>query len=196
MLQVWDHGHIVPRSHRDERNNALSRLRWNGWTRTDVSKLLSHTTRNVMANGEQNMNNAVKKLVDALRSGEYTQVKGMLHKQNDGMCCLGVACDISGLGKWEPEWDGDARNDEDGNESDRMVYTVPIADLRGRSADVLPLGVRQHYKWEDNDPTVNIKSRDGQEHTLAHYNDAGFTFAQIADIIAAGFIIETDDTGL
>ena len=45
----------------------------------------------------------VKKLVEALRSEEYTQTTGTLHNL-DGYCCLGVACDVflkeTGIGEW------------------------------------------------------------------------------------------------
>lgn len=37
--------------------------------------------------------------VAALRSGKYQQAQGAL-RAGDGFCCLGVACDISGLGDW------------------------------------------------------------------------------------------------
>ena len=40
----------------------------------------------------------VQKLVDALRSRKYKQGVGRL-RIDDKFCCLGVACDISGLGK-------------------------------------------------------------------------------------------------
>lgn len=39
------------------------------------------------------------KWVVALRSGEYKQGMGLL-KKADKFCCLGVLCDISGLGNW------------------------------------------------------------------------------------------------
>ena len=42
-------------------------------------------------------------LVAALRSGKYEQGKDWLRK-GDAFCCLGVACDISGLAKWEGKW--------------------------------------------------------------------------------------------
>lgn len=42
---------------------------------------------------------ARRKWVDALRSGKYAQTKTRLQSFN-GFCCLGVACDISGLGYW------------------------------------------------------------------------------------------------
>ncbi len=40
-----------------------------------------------------------KKWVEALESGDYTQTTGRL-KDESGYCCLGVACEISGLGTW------------------------------------------------------------------------------------------------
>ena len=43
-----------------------------------------------------------RKWLAALRSGKYQQAKAALHRQGDGFCCLGVLCDVSGLGKWEP----------------------------------------------------------------------------------------------
>lgn len=39
-------------------------------------------------------------LAEALESGKYKQCSGAL-RINDAFCCLGVACDISGLGKWD-----------------------------------------------------------------------------------------------
>lgn len=38
-------------------------------------------------------------LADALESGRYSQTVGTLRNGNS-FCCLGVACDISGLGEW------------------------------------------------------------------------------------------------
>ena len=37
--------------------------------------------------------------IKALRSGDYNQTKESL-SDGDGFCCLGVLCDISGLGSW------------------------------------------------------------------------------------------------
>lgn len=41
----------------------------------------------------------IRKWVKALRSGKYIQGTGRL-RVGDSYCCLGVACDISGLGEW------------------------------------------------------------------------------------------------
>lgn len=46
------------------------------------------------------MNALAKKWVKALRSGNYEQAKGKL-KVADRFCCLGVLCEISGMGKWK-----------------------------------------------------------------------------------------------
>jgi len=52
-----------------------------------------------MANKER-----VKKLVDALRSGEIKQTRGALNVEGR-MCCLGVACEVfrreTGQGEWK-----------------------------------------------------------------------------------------------
>lgn len=40
-------------------------------------------------------------LVAALRSGKYEQARMALRNAN-GFCCLGVACDVSGLDQWKP----------------------------------------------------------------------------------------------
>lgn len=40
-----------------------------------------------------------KKWLEALRSGEIKQVQGYL-KTDFGMCCLGVLCEVSGIGEW------------------------------------------------------------------------------------------------
>ncbi len=38
--------------------------------------------------------------VAALRSGKYKQAKNRL-RDGDSFCCLGVLCDISGIGTWK-----------------------------------------------------------------------------------------------
>lgn len=50
-----------------------------------------------MLTKEQIKNN--RKWIKALRSGRYEQGISRL-RTDDSYCCLGVACDISGLGKW------------------------------------------------------------------------------------------------
>ena len=45
------------------------------------------------------------KLLTALRSGEYQQVTYKLRGSNNDYCCLGLACEISGLADWESQDD-------------------------------------------------------------------------------------------
>lgn len=51
----------------------------------------------------------IRKWVKALRSGKYKRGKDSL-RDGDKFCCLGVACDISGVGKWSDaeSYDGEA----------------------------------------------------------------------------------------
>lgn len=46
------------------------------------------------------MNENAKKWLVALRSGEYKQGRFDLRVGSNKFCCLGVLCDISGLGEW------------------------------------------------------------------------------------------------
>lgn len=43
------------------------------------------------------------KWLAALRSGEYVQGEGRLRGEGNSYCCLGVLCDISGLGDWSAD---------------------------------------------------------------------------------------------
>lgn len=48
------------------------------------------------------MNSELKsKWLDALRGGEYKQGKDYLRGKEDTFCCLGVLCDVLGVGKWK-----------------------------------------------------------------------------------------------
>ena len=54
------------------------------------------------------MNEAAKAWVDALRSGRFRQARHALRvleydSRLPSLCCLGVACEISGLGEWQKE---------------------------------------------------------------------------------------------
>lgn len=51
------------------------------------------------------MNQLQQDWIKALRSGEYKQSAGFL-KTGHGFCCLGVLCDVSGYGEWQPYDEG------------------------------------------------------------------------------------------
>ena len=49
---------------------------------------------------EEEQKEHVRDLICALRSGDYEQGFSALRNEK-GFCCLGVACEISGLGEWK-----------------------------------------------------------------------------------------------
>jgi hypothetical protein len=120
----------------------------------------------------ERMNPAVKaKWLEALRSGEYEQTTGTLHRVTSyretlfsaakpvGWCCYGVLCDVAtkaGLSL-------SRKSDEDVEYFDGVV-------------DYLPGSVVEWAGLSINDPEVQGRS-------LAHRNDNGAPFAEIADLI-------------
>ena len=80
----------------------------------------------------------VRRLVTALRSGKYKRGKGQL-RDDDKFCCLGVACDISGVG----EWQGDA-------------YVVK---KWGAGFATLPGPVAKYFGFNENDPFLTDGTR-------------------------------------
>jgi hypothetical protein len=96
------------------------------------------------------------KWVAALRSGKYRQARKALTRDG-GFCCLGVACDISGLVIW--------RGDTALAGGDAMHLSLPRA-------------VRD---W------LGLRTGEGRygNTCLSGENDNGAAFAEIADIIEA-----------
>lgn len=112
-------------------------------------------------------------LVTALRSGKYRQANGHLRLDDvngdRSHCCLGVACEISGLSEWIQE----------------------EGLSRGRYLDetaVLPARVKEHFGFysaggDTRLGTIAIPGMDVQYRCLTEANDKGATFDQIADYI-------------
>lgn len=102
------------------------------------------------------------KWVEALRSGRYRQGAGYLNRDG-AMCCLGVACDLSGVGEWKP--------------ADKISVFVVGGERDGRSLP--PTVVLRFMGLHDQFGSF------GTEHveSLADMNDSGKSFAEIADII-------------
>ena len=103
------------------------------------------------------------KLLEALRSGQYSQTTNSL-RTKVGYCCLGVACDISGLGEWVDTKEGD------------YSYQIPNEQSQRGS---LPKKVQEYYGFmSDNGgygADISI--------ALSNLNDSGATFEEIADTI-------------
>ncbi len=97
------------------------------------------------------------KWVDALRSGKYKQTKSAL-RQGDYYCCLGVACDVLGDGKW----DAIARADS---------WEYRFSDGQRKAGD-LPVSMLDKLGLSTEEQRV-----------LIDMNDDGDSFAKIADRI-------------
>ncbi len=126
------------------------------------------------------------KLADALESGKYSQVDGKLasfDKQgNCAFCCLGVACDISGIKK-RKKADNPLVKDAGG----RFVF--------GSSSIVyLPPSVMKKYGFFNekggrrDGASIFFASNPGRPYSsLSHANDTGITFKEIADYIRVNY---------
>jgi len=110
------------------------------------------------------------KWIAALRSGEFEQAKEVLFTEPDtdgkqSYCCLGVACVLA---------------IREGREEGFPAY-----ETAGDWDQELPDSIR---KW------LGLSSRsgflldevEGQEHLIGLNDHAGYTFAQIADVIESG----------
>jgi len=118
-----------------------------------------------------------KQWVEALRSGKYHQGRGAL-RVGEKFCCLGVACDISGLGQWVPL-------KVDNVPTLAQAYHIDST----RKGDVLLPGI---VDWLGvTHPEVRYT---GEKVMLTVANDDGYDFNAIADIIESGkiFITSTD----
>jgi len=119
----------------------------------------------------------IQKWVDALRSGEYEQGKGGLRKKKDNtFCCLGVACDISGVGDWKTDnvWYLEYYVDEDCGGSSSADLPDQVSDWLG-----IPSG------------SPELKTQVGEMTDAITLNDdSGYTFSQIADAVERTYLNE------
>lgn len=117
------------------------------------------------------MNKKIKqKWVKALLSGEYVQTKGKLKTSENNFCCLGVLCDLAqkeGIGAWV-----------------KVLNHEEFLVGEDSSMDTLPSKVMEwagiESKWGFYKSAHNFT-------TLAHENDTGKTFKQIASDIKECF---------
>lgn len=130
-----------------------------------------------------------KALVSALRSGDYQQAQGFLHRIDVGHCCLGVACDLyrqrTGIGRWVSALCGD-----------NSIFETPgkylDSDIERSSAD-LPGAVREYFGFKSSNGSffdLSEEDNEGPAYSLVELNDSGASFRTIADNI------ENDSRGL
>lgn len=107
-------------------------------------------------------------LAEALRSGDYPQATGHL-RTSYGFCCLGVACDISGLGEW------DHYEYRDSASLWSSTTALPSQSIRE------VYGLTPHGRFEG--------SGDMRSDNLSSRNDRGVPFVDIANILTDPRII-------
>lgn len=123
-----------------------------------------------MANTEN-----ITKWVEALRSGDYKQGKGALRDINGNYCCLGVACEISGVVTLR----------------EREDHPIPLyvsnTDENDVSASILPAAVKDWLGIDFGNP--DVADDHGRVHTLATWNDVEEAdFDKIADLIELAYL--------
>jgi len=104
------------------------------------------------------------KWIAALRSGDYRQGRGMLKSvyREDTYCCLGVLCDVSGMGRW-------VHKDDDGLKSTYYEYHSHCSGGR------LPWGMGSDIGLPAESQELLISMNDTDEHQKS--------FDEIADYI-------------
>lgn len=119
--------------------------------------------------------------VKALRSGEYKQTTEALRKRGSGgFCCLGVVCDISGLGVWKTP----VKTYETEPKKSGYVFTS-LTDSMNNNSDLTNtgvmewLGMRRTTWWRHSDGF----SEQEWQYLLVDMNDTGKSFDEIADFI-------------
>jgi hypothetical protein len=125
---------------------------------------------------------AKRQWLEALRDPDSKQTQGKLN-DGRGMCCLGVACDISGIGEWVARAYGSTMYEiATGHYREEKGLPDPVAKWLGLSTDP------RHHPENPRIPGLVTKDLAAYSDsvgtiTLAQLNDSGFTFAQIADVI-------------
>lgn len=111
----------------------------------------------------------IRKWVDALRSGEYRQGYGRLRSDgSNAYCCLGVACDVSGVGRWTGS-----------------LYETDGEMPWGVSGLELPNPVVRWLGLDDRDPYMESAGGD----SLSSLNDSeNWDFDKIADLLESEYL--------
>jgi hypothetical protein len=122
----------------------------------------------------------IRKWIDALRGGEFEQGQKSL-RQGDKYCCLGVACEVSGLGSWGEElvYPKGSIEYEDGS-----VYFLPqkVSEWLGLSDDPEVTGLDSDLSFVDDDGVTELTTLN---------DEAGWNFHQIADAIERTYLAES-----
>lgn len=113
------------------------------------------------------MNAEIKqKWIKALQSGEFFQTTGVLRETDNKYCCLGVLCEL-----YARETNVGWAYDSDNGDYDFLHHRASLPD------DVLYwAGLEDEFGWSG-------VRENGSRFNLAHLNDGGTTFPEIAEVI-------------
>lgn len=123
-------------------------------------------------------------LTAALRSGKYTQTRGVLCRTAPSMagpighCCLGVACEVA------------IENGVNVHKAPCTAYSPGTECMEYDHARIdLPVSVRDWYGFQSRDGLYQLALYGGSQarRSLSADNDHGRTFHEIADFIDANF---------
>lgn len=106
---------------------------------------------------------SIKDWLTALKSGEYKQTDGALHDRGeDAYCCLGVACKLS-----------------------NVEEITRVSDGREVTLFKLPSDLGDYFFYESMPSSCFLEKLhlNGFGFKVARYNDNGYTFEQIADLL-------------
>ena len=123
-----------------------------------------------------------EKWIAALRSGDFSQTSGTL-KDEEGHCCLGVACEISlddlpspkGIKVYNKYIADSISGQEDSVAPDSVVYYYGLNDCEGIAKALDPWARKDFSKIKD------YKGR--RFNNLASANDNGMSFKAIATVL-------------
>lgn len=128
------------------------------------------------------MSLTVESWIEALESGKYKQARSRLKDIHvEAFCCLGVACDLSGMGRWGD----DAAFIANGGYREALCLPISIRDVIGLDSDT---GRFEIASLPDDLRTKVIEIYDGdppKEGELTALNDRGASFHFIAKVIRA-----------
>ena len=115
--------------------------------------------------------------IQALRSGLYKQATGKLRDGDDRFCCLGVACNISGLFEWEDDGDSYLREWVYGDETGVLPALVRKALGLGSTTGVY------HPDYYEMRIKASLEEQDAPGRSLTIDNDCSVGFSEIAEVI-------------
>lgn len=133
------------------------------------------------------------RFVKALESGNYAINQGNLQSIVDGTsryCCLGVACDVSGLGSWEKIGIQAGYVVESVEFPERFYLPIPVMEWLG--VDDIPngWGLRVSGDYEGDLNETLDQNTPVPYVTAALLNDYGFSFAEIASVLRRVYLSE------